>query len=156
MMGLGANGGSNGFWSNWTEPTGERRYTYGVSDAFTKTVKNQTLSAGLDVVHLFAQENTDYPATVNAQFNGNWTGNGFADFLSGNLDSFTQGGGEISSVKGWMLGVYAQDQVRIKPNLTITVGIRWDPDTPPTVTGGRGSQWVPGSKAPCSRTLRWE
>lgn len=147
MMGSGANGGSNGFWSNWTEPTGERRYTYGVSDAFTKTVKNQTLSAGLDVVHLFAQENTDYPATVNAQFNGNWTGNGFADFLTGNLDSFTQGGGEISSVKGWMLGVYAQDQVRIKPNLTITVGIRWDPDTPPTVTGGRGSQWVPGQQS---------
>jgi len=53
MMGSGASGGSNGFWSNWTEPTGERRYTYGVSDAFTKTVKNQTLSAGLDLVHMF-------------------------------------------------------------------------------------------------------
>ena len=144
MMGSGANGGSNGFWSNWTEPTGERRYTYGASDALTKTVKNQTLSAGLDMVHMFAQENTDYPATVNAQFNGNWTGNGFADFLTGNLDSFTQGGGEISSVKGWMMGVYAQDQIRIKPNLTVTVGVRWDPNTPPTVTGGRGSQWRPG------------
>ena len=147
MMGSGANGGSNGFWSNWTEPTGERRYTYGVSDAFTKTVKNQTLSTGLDMVHMFAQENTDYPATVNAQFNGNWTGNGFADFLTGNVDSFTQGGGEISSVKGWMMGVYAQDQVRIKPNLTVTVGVRWDPNTPPTTTGGRGSQWVPGQQS---------
>jgi hypothetical protein len=147
MMGSGASGGSNGFWSNWTEPTGERRYTYGVSDAFTKTVKNQSLSAGLDLVHMFAQENTDYPATVNAQFGGNWTGFGIADFMTGNVDSFTQGGGEISSVKGWMMGLYAQDQVRIKPNLTVTVGVRWDPNTPPTATGGRGSQWVPGQQS---------
>jgi len=144
MMGTGSSGGSNGFWSNWTEPTGERRYTYGLSDAFTKTIKNQTLSAGGDIVHIFAQENTDYPATVNAQTGGNWTGNGFADWISGNWDSFTQGGGEISSLKGWMLGAYAQDQYRIRPNLTLTLGLRWDPNTPPTVTGGRGSQWRPG------------
>ncbi|HEY1257439.1 MAG TPA: TonB-dependent receptor, partial [Terracidiphilus sp.] len=147
MMGSGASGGSNGFWSNWTEPTSERRYTYGVSDAVTETIKNQTLSAGVDMVHIFAQENTDYPATPNIQFGGSWTGFGFADFISGNADSFTQGGGEISSVKGWMLGAYAQDQVRIKPNLTLTVGVRWDPNTPPTVTGGRGSQWVPGQQS---------
>jgi len=63
-------------------------------------VKNQTLSAGLDLVPHVAQENTDYPATVNAQFGGNWTGFGIADFMTGNVDSFTQGGGEISSVKG--------------------------------------------------------
>ena len=144
MMGSGANGGSNGFWSNWTEPTSERRYTYGLSDALTKTIKSHTLSAGGEFMHLFAQENTDYPATVNAQFNGSWTGFGIADFLTGNVDSFTQGGGEISSLKGWMMGVYAQDQYRIKPNLTVTLGLRWDPNTPPTVTGGRGSQWRPG------------
>jgi hypothetical protein len=145
MMGTGSNGlGSGGFWSNWTEPTGERRYTYGLSDAFTKTIKNHTLSAGADIIHIFAQENTDYPATVNAQTGGTWTGSGFADWISGNWDSFTQGGGEISSLKGWMLGAYAQDQYRIKPNLTVTAGLRWDPNTPPTVTGGRGSQWRPG------------
>jgi hypothetical protein len=147
MMGTGSKGGNNGFWSNWTEPTGERRYTYGMSDAFTKTIKNQTLSAGMDIVHVFAQENTDYPATVNAQTDGTWTGNGFADFLTGNWDSFTQGGGEISSVKGWLLGAYAQDQYKIKPNLTVTLGLRWDPNTPPTVTGGRGSSWRPGQQS---------
>ncbi|MFZ1086053.1 MAG: TonB-dependent receptor, partial [Terracidiphilus sp.] len=147
MMGTGFNGGWKGTWSNWTEPTGERRYTYGASDAYTVTVKNQTLSAGFDLVHMFAQENTDYPATLNAQSWGNWTSFGMADFLTGSLDSFTQGGGEISSVKGWMGGAYAQDQIRIKPNLTLTVGVRWDPNTPPTVTGGRGSQWVPGQQS---------
>jgi hypothetical protein len=144
MMGSGAKGGSNGFWSGWTEPTGERRYTYGIADAFTKTIKNHTLSAGMDLMHQFAQENTDYPATPNIQFDGTWTGFGIADFLTGNADSFTQGGGEISSVKGWMLGVYAQDQYKIKPNLTVTLGLRWDPNTPPSNTGGRGSQWRPG------------
>jgi len=134
----------NAFWSNWAEPTGERRTTYGLSDAFTKTVKNNTISAGADIVHQFAQENTDYPTTPVFEFWGNWTGYGIADYLTGNVGNFMQGGGEISSLKGWMLGLYGQDAYRVKPNLTVTLGLRWDPNTPPVNTGGRGSQWRPG------------
>jgi len=109
----------------------------------------------MDLIHIFAQEKHRYPATVNAQAWGTWTGMAFADWISGNWDSFMQGGGEISSLKGWMLGAYAQDQYRIKPNLTVTLGLRWDPNTPPTVTGGRGSQWRPGVQSTMFRMRRW-
>ena len=138
---------SGAFWSNWDEPTGERRTTYGLSDAFTKTIKNHTLSAGGDIVHQFAQESTDYPTTPIVEFWGNWTGYGMADYLTGNVGTYEQGGGEISSLKGWMLGVYAQDQYRVKSNLTITAGVRWDPNTPPVNTGARGASWRPGQQS---------
>jgi hypothetical protein len=140
--------GVNGlFWSSWYEPTGERRTTYGLSDAFTKTVGKHTISAGIDVQHQFAQENTDYPAAPINEFWGNWTGYGPADFLTGNESEYMQGAGEISSVKGWMLGLYAQDQFRLKPNLTLTAGMRWDPNTPPATTGGRGAAFRAGQQS---------
>ena len=142
--GLGINGL---FWSSWYEPTGERRTTYGLSDAFTKTIGKHTISAGVDLQHQFAQENTDYPSTPINEFWGNWTGYGPADFLTGNESEFIQGAGEISSVKGWMLGIYGQDQYRVKPNLTITAGLRWDPNTPPAATGGRGAAFRAGQQS---------
>jgi hypothetical protein len=133
--------------SSWYEPTGERRTTYGLSDALTKTIGNHTISAGVDIQHQFAQENTDYPAAPIVNFDSSWTGYGMADFLTGNLHSYMQGGGEIASVKGWMLGIYGQDQYRVKPNLTITAGLRWDPNTPPTTTGGRGASFRAGQQS---------
>jgi hypothetical protein len=138
---------SGGFSSSWYEPTGERRTTYGLSDALTKTIGNHTISAGVDLAHQFAQENTDYPAAPVVNFNGSWTGYGLADFLTGNLQEYLQGGGEIASVKGWMLGIYGQDQYRVKPNLTITAGLRWDPNTPPATTGGRGAAFRAGQQS---------
>jgi hypothetical protein len=64
---------NNGFSSNWDEPVAERRSTWGLSDQFTKTIKNHTLSAGVDVHKQFAQENTDYPTTPIITFNGQYT-----------------------------------------------------------------------------------
>ena len=138
---------TGGFSSSWSEPTGERRTSYGLSDALTKTKGNHTLSAGVDLVHQFAQENTDYPSTPIISFDSSWTGYGLADFLTGNVHSYLQGGGEISSVKGWMFGLYAQDQYRITPNLTLTAGLRWDPNTPPATTGGRGAAYRAGQQS---------
>jgi hypothetical protein len=138
---------SGGFSGSWYEPTGERRTTYGLSDALTKTIGSHTISVGVDLVHQFAQENTDYPATPIINFNSAWTGYGLADFLTGNVNYYTQGGGEIASVKGWMLGIYGQDQFRVKPNLTLTAGVRWDPNTPPATTGGRGASFRAGQQS---------
>jgi hypothetical protein len=144
LEGIGVN---NGFGSNWDEPVAERRSTWGLSDQFTKTIKNHTLSAGADLHKQFAQENTDYPTTPIITFNGQYTGSGLADFLLGYVSTYEQGAGEIASVKGWQVGFYGQDQYRIKPNVTITAGLRWDPNTPPASTGGRGAALHPGQQS---------
>jgi hypothetical protein len=138
---------NNGFSSNWDEPTGERRSTYGLSDAFIRTIGNHTISAGTDLHKQFAQENTIYPTVPIINFTGQYTGFGLADYLLGYVGQFTQGAGEIASVKGWQLGLYVQDQYRIRPNLTLTAGLRWDPNLPPASTGGRGSAFHPGQQS---------
>lgn len=138
---------NNGFSSNWDEPVAERRSTWGLSDQIIKTMKKHTLSAGVDVHKQFAQENTDYPTTPIITFDGAYTGFGLADFLMGYVSTYEQGAGEIASVKGWQFGFFAQDQYRVAPNLTLTVGLRWDPNFPPASTGGRGAALHPGQQS---------
>lgn len=138
---------SNGFYSNWDEPVSERRSTWGLSDQIIKTMKRHTLSAGVDVHKQFAQENTDYPTTPIITFNGSYTGFGLADFLMGYVSTYEQGAGEIASVKGWQIGFFGQDQYRVAPNFTVTVGLRWDPNFPPASTGGRGAALHPGQQS---------
>ena len=35
----------------------------------------------------------------------------------------------------------------MRPDLTITAGLRWDPNTAPGVAGGRGAAFVPGQQS---------
>src|ERR1700691_6132739 len=81
----------------------------------------------MNLQHQYAAENTQYPTTPIIGFNGQYTGNGLADWLLGYMQSYEQGAGEIAVGRGWQPGFYGQDQFRIRPNLTITAGLRWDP-----------------------------
>lgn len=146
MEGFSVSGGS-GFNGGWTEPSQEGRTTYGVYDNFSKTMGNHFLSFGANLQHQYAQEATQYPTTPILGFNGSYTGNGLADFLMGYLASYEQGAGEIASLAGWQLGLYGQDQYRLRPNLSITAGLRWDPNIAPGVTSGRGAAFVPGQQS---------
>ncbi len=139
--------GTSGFGSGYNALQVENRHSYGLNEALTKTVGLHTITVGGNLWKQFAQENADYPAAPIAGF-GNYTGFGLADFLLGYLNNFTQGGGEIASVKGWQLGLFTQDQYRALPNLTLTAGLRWDPNLPPSTPGiGRGAAFRPGQQS---------
>lgn len=142
--GLNANGG---FSTPYSEYTGEMRRSWGFSDFLTKTLGNHTVSVGADLWHQRAREQTYYPAAPIIGFNGYSTGFGLADFLLGRVGTFTQGAGEIADVAGNLLGAYGQDQWKIKNNLTLTLGIRWDPNLAPASKDGRGAVYNPGQQS---------
>lgn len=142
--GFSANGG---FSTPYAEYTGEMRRSWGFSDYVTKIRGNHTFSFGADLWHQRAREQTYYPAAAIINFNGYSTGFGLADFLLGRVYSFTQGAGEIADVSGNLLGAYAQDQWRARPNLTLTLGIRWDPNLAPASKDGRGAAYIPGQQS---------
>jgi hypothetical protein len=139
--------GNGGFNGGWTEPSQEVRTTYGIYDNLTKTIGNHTISAGLNVQHQYAKEFTLYPTVPIIGFGGSYTGNGLADFLLGYMSSYEQGAGEIAAVSGWQPGFYGQDAYHVRPNVTVTLGLRWDPNIAPGVAGGRGSAYVPGQQS---------
>jgi hypothetical protein len=135
------------FGSGWEYFMDERRTTWGFSDQLSKTIQKHILSVGFDLHRQFAKEFTDYPIAAMVGFSGNYTGFGLADFLLGDVNSFDQGAGEIADVIGWQLGMFAQEQYHIKPNITLTAGLRLDPNLAPTSVGGRGAAFIPGQQS---------
>jgi hypothetical protein len=88
------------------------------------------------------------------RLNGSWAfdssdflGNALANFMTGNLYSFTQTSGNYSDSRQWIPGLYVEDQWQVKPNLTLDGGLRWDPQTPMKETRGRIEQFFPGAYA---------
>jgi len=138
-------GGANG---GWTEPSNEVRGTIGFSDTMIKTVRRHTISAGIDLVHQRSVENAlNYPADAIIDFGGGYTGNGVADWLMGYMCCYEQGAGELADIQGWLVDPYVNDEFRLRPGLTLTLGLRWDPDLPPISVGGRGTAFVAGQQS---------
>ena len=63
-------------------------------------------------------------------FNGTFTGLGLADFLLGRPSAFNQA--QLFTPTGHMnyVGSYVQDAWTATPNLTLNIGLRWDPFFP--------------------------
>jgi hypothetical protein len=138
-------GGANG---GWTEPSSEVRMTEGISDTLIKTIHRHTLSVGIDLQHQRAVENaSNYPADAIIGFGGGYTGAGLADWLLGYMSSYEQGAGELADIQGWQIDPYVNDEFRVKPGLTFTLGLRWDPDFAPVSVGGRGTAFVAGQQS---------
>ncbi len=140
-------GGGAGFslFGDGPEDT-HRRYVW-LTETVTKTVGRQTIIAGLDLFRRFMYNDEGSSQLFQPNFNAQFTGNPLADFLLGYMSSYSQGAGLVGTTNGWMQGYYAQDQVQLKPNLTVVAGIRWEPFIPPTIQAGRGVDFVPGQQS---------
>jgi hypothetical protein len=119
-----------------------------LSDTLTKVVGKHTLAAGTDLLHRHFHEFNGGPANPVVGFNGSYTGFLLADFLMGYAQSFSQQGADEAGVTdGWMVGLYLEDEYKLRPDLTLSAGLRWDPNISPTIAGDRGAAYVPGAQS---------
>lgn len=139
--------GVGGLGTGYLEPCDVNRATYGYYDNFTAEEGRHTFSFGVNLQHQFNSETCDYPSDAILYFNGQYTNNAMADYFLGDLQSYLQGAGEVGNQSGWQDGFYAQDQFRLRPNITIEAGLRWDPNFPLHLSDGRGATFVPGQQS---------
>jgi hypothetical protein len=77
-------------------------------------------------------------------FNGVVTKSSLADFEIGLPSSLSQDAPVTGYTNTWYMALFAQDDFRILPRLTLNLGVRWDVQTPPTDPQDKESTYVPG------------
>ena len=100
--------------------------TYQVSENFSKVTGRHTLKFGAEFRFIQVDKwNVSWPS---GQFNfqGNETGNPFADYLLGAPDGYSQVSYSSMFDRSKYFAAYAQDSFKLKPNFTVNMGLRWD------------------------------
>ena len=108
---------------------GQVNNTYEANDSFSKVCGNHTLKVGGQYTRFKVKQLPNLVANGTFSFFGSGaqsTGNGFADFLLGLPDNFSQQSSPAFYELSVNAGIFAQDSWRIRPNLTLNYGLRWD------------------------------
>ena len=112
-----------GFTTNGPQPRKDENYE--ITDNFTKIVGKHALKLGFDarrfnVWNPFAGNNNGaFAYKANGAFS---TGDAGADFLLGIPDTFSQGSGGLIIGRSYEYYGYFQDQWKVRPNLSLTLG----------------------------------
>jgi outer membrane receptor protein involved in Fe transport len=75
------------------------------------------------------------------------TTNGLSDYLAGIPVSMAQDTGLYANANWFNYGIFAQDDWRLLPNLTVNLGVRYDWQQAPTDTLNRQTNFVPGAQS---------
>ncbi|MGA7379206.1 MAG: hypothetical protein WBX03_00015, partial [Terriglobales bacterium] len=153
-------GGGAQFGNNWEGFLPQVGNSFQWSDNITWVKGNHTFKFGLEA----RRQRFDqfYYFDVNGDFTfsglgpnaiGTGDGDNYAEFLLGLSDTYLQGSGQSEAVRSTSIYPFAQDSWKIKPNLTLNYGLRWELNTPPTDVSGHVETFRPGQNStiyPCS------
>jgi outer membrane receptor protein involved in Fe transport len=118
-----------------------------LSDNLTIVHGRHTISLGGDYQYSEIWNRTPFYIDGALSFNGQFTGNSVADFLLGDMNTFTQQSTNDEDLRQTRLGFYVQDDYKITSRLTLNLGLRYDPYFPFFETKGRAGFWAPGQQS---------
>lgn len=105
------------------------------TDNYSKVIGNHSTKFGIDVRRMRFDQTLYY--NVNGSYNFTAGGTNdigasdlFADYLLGLPNSFAEGSAQSEHVRSTALYLFAQDSWKIKSNLTLNYGLRWELNTP--------------------------
>jgi hypothetical protein len=125
---------------------------YGVRDMLSLVRGKHSLKLGAEVAYESIVHDTLLDNYGVFAFNGSKTGNAYADFLLGLPSTMTQDAPVRKTDKGWYFGLFAQDDFRIHPRVTLNLGVRYDVQFPFTDPEDRKLAFVPGARSEVSPT----
>ncbi len=88
------------------------------------------LKFGVNVIRIQNNIVNDNFTIGNWAFNGQFTGDAMADFLLGWSQQWTSSTVERVNLRGWLPAAYVQDDWKIRPKLTVNLGMRYEVGLP--------------------------
>lgn len=129
----------------WNYDKKDRDYHF--ADTLTWMLGRHQLKLGGEYLHVSNDIANDFRTMGNFDFNGSITGDSMADFMLGQVYQFWQGGGEYKHLTGHRIGLFVQDDWRATTNLTLNLGVRWEPFLPYKDDLGRTQCFAPGMQS---------
>ncbi|HZQ93520.1 MAG TPA: carboxypeptidase regulatory-like domain-containing protein [Candidatus Sulfotelmatobacter sp.] len=119
------------------------------SDSISKVVGNHSLKFGGDVRRQRFDQTLYFDVSGEYFVDGTsantlGTDTVFPDYLLGFPGSYGQGSAQVENVRSTGLYLYAQDSWKIRPNLTLNYGLRWELTTPITDISKHVQTFRPG------------
>lgn len=137
-------GGFSGVPGSFTSVPGNPANNWQFTGTLTKVLGKHTLHAGASIVHTWILDNCTYAYASFDQFatadpqNPTTTGSGLASFLLGiPYAAGVERGSALMTLYGNYYGVFADDVWKATPNLTVTLGLRYDYNAPLKESKGR-------------------
>ena len=124
--------------------------TFMVTDVFSKAMGRHTLKFGGEFRYFQINERNYASPNGNFVFNGDATGNDWADFLVGapqTSGGYTQAALQLLDSRTRYGGAFVQDTWKITPNLTLNLGLRWEVSMPLYDTQGKIQTFNPGQQS---------
>jgi hypothetical protein len=131
-------------------PTTIINNTFDYSDTVSWVKGGHNLKFGFSFVPY--QNNTFFDFFVDGEFDFDGPGAGFsnnprADFLMGLPDVFTQFGAAPSNIRSKAYYTFGQDEWKLRKNLTVTLGLRYEYSSPKLDTQGRSFSLLLGANS---------
>ena len=118
------------------------------SDNLTKVKGSHTMKFGVDIRRMRFDQTLYYNVNGLFSFDGgsNTVGGDdlYPDYLLGLPSSYSQGSAQSENVRSTMVHLFAQDSWKIRKDVTLNYGLRWELDTPLTEIGHRVQTFRPG------------
>jgi len=127
-------------WLNLYQPD----TTYGISDTFSKTMGNHSLSFGGDLKYYQLNARNECGPNGYFQFTGNETGGDVSDYYVGAPTAFVQCSVQLLDNRTRYGALFAADTWKATSRLTVNLGLRWDVARPWSDLYGRLTTPVPG------------
>jgi Carboxypeptidase regulatory-like domain len=125
--------------------------TYMASDVFSKSQGRHTWKFGGEFRYLQVNERNFASPHGTFTFDGTVTGADFADFLLGATSTtsapYTQAAEQFLDSRTRYGGAFAQDSWKVKSNLTLNLGLRWEVSMPWYDTQGKIQTFNPGQQS---------
>lgn len=118
--------------------------TWHFSEGLSKVVGLHTLKMGGEFRYLQVNERNTCAPNGDFSFDGSESGNDIADFLIGAPSGFNQCSQQFLDSRSRYGGAYIQDTYKVRPNITLNLGLRWEASMPWYDTQGKIETIVPG------------